>query len=103
MIKFDKTFRISDTPHLNTCYTLCDNDQQCKIVAFGLDESRGNGTCMLSAFEADAKDLTLFEPRFNLYSRKRDCHAIPQPGETSFFFINENQNTLFSYTLGHYC
>ncbi|XP_063697632.1 uncharacterized protein LOC134828584 [Culicoides brevitarsis] len=80
MIKFDKTFRISDTPHLNTCYTLCDNDKQCKIVAFGLDENRGNGTCMLSSFEADAKDLTLFEPRFNLYARKRDCHAIPQPG-----------------------
>lgn len=81
MIKFDKAFRISDTPHLNTCFTLCDNDQECKIAAFGLDENRGNGTCMLSTFEADEKDLTLFEPRFNLYSRKRDCHAIPQPGE----------------------
>lgn len=42
-------------------------------MLFSVDPDRHNGTCILSAQPANAKELLLFEPRFNLYARRNDC------------------------------
>uniref|UniRef100_A0A1I8QFB9 Apple domain-containing protein n=1 Tax=Stomoxys calcitrans TaxID=35570 RepID=A0A1I8QFB9_STOCA len=86
MMPFEKTFRTEDTNSLRSCKEKClAEGDKCQSISFGVHR-RGNGTCQLSkekySTSGGRPNGVIFDPDFDLYSRKTNCFDLDEPEES---------------------